>query len=69
VVPACRRQGIHTAMWNAMIAKARELKRPVISSSTALENTAMRNLMKTQGRVETSVNTRFVVPPIEKPIA
>jgi GNAT superfamily N-acetyltransferase len=69
VVPACRRQGIHTAMWNAMIAKARELKRPAISSSTALGNTAMRNLMKKQGRVETSVNTRFVVPAIEKPIA
>jgi GNAT superfamily N-acetyltransferase len=64
VIPQHRRQGVHTAMWHALVAKAVELKRPVIASSTSLGNLASRQMMAAQGREETGVVTRYrvVVP-------
>jgi GNAT superfamily N-acetyltransferase len=62
VVPERRRQGVHTAMWNALVAKAIELKRPVIVSGTSIHNDAARKAMAAQGRVETGTYTRFRVP-------
>jgi GNAT superfamily N-acetyltransferase len=59
-----RRQGIHTQMWQALVVKARGLKRPVIISSTGCANAAARAAMAQQGRVITSFNVRFVVPPL-----
>jgi ribosomal protein S18 acetylase RimI-like enzyme len=64
VVPACRRRGVHTAMFNALVEKAQALKRPIITGSTSVHNRAAREMMKRQGREETSVNTRFRVPPL-----
>lgn len=65
VIPNRRRQGVHSMMWRAVVEKARELKRPVISSGAAVANDPSRHMMQHQGRVETAVLTRFMVPPIE----
>ena len=64
VVPGWRRQGVHTAMWNALVAKAVELKRPVIESGTSIDNAVARAAMRAQARVETSIITRFHVPGV-----
>lgn len=62
VIPERRRQGVHTAMWDALVAKAIELKRPVIASGTSIDNLGTRKLMAAQGRAETGIYTRFRVP-------
>ena len=62
VVAAHRMKGVQTAMWNALVEKAIELKRPGISASIALDNFASRAAMAANGGEETSVNARFRVP-------
>ena len=64
VEPGSRRQGVHTMMWAEAVKKARELKRPVISGGTSLQNGPMRAVMKAQGRIETMVLTRYELPEI-----
>lgn len=65
VLPDYRRMGVHTAMWLAIVDKARELKRPVISSSASIRNAASRASMASQGRGETGVSTVYHVPLLE----
>ncbi len=62
VVPERRRQGVHTAMWNALIVKARERGRPVILSGGLISNVECRAMMRTQGRAEYGFLTQYVVP-------
>jgi GNAT superfamily N-acetyltransferase len=62
VLPEHRRQGVYTAMWNVLVAKAVELKRPVIASGTSIRNTACRATMAKLGRIERGIYTRFDVP-------
>jgi hypothetical protein len=62
VVPACRRQHVHTLMFGELVRRAQELQRPVITGGTSIYNKAMRATFAAQGRQETAVMTRFVVP-------
>jgi hypothetical protein len=61
VLPERRRQGVQTAMWRALVAKAAELKRPVISASIAFATLASRAAMAANGGEEVAVVTRFRV--------
>lgn len=65
VIPTRRRQGVHTAMWRALIGKALELKRPAIVSGTAIGNVPARSAMLEQGRRETGIVVTFEVPPAD----
>jgi len=60
---AFRRTGVHTAMFDALVERARELGRPTILSGAMKTNNVSRHAMKAQGRVEYAVMTKFDVPP------
>jgi GNAT superfamily N-acetyltransferase len=62
VSPEYRHQGIHTEMFDALKAKARELKRPTISSATHVSNDAARGAMRAQGREEVGTMLTYHVP-------
>jgi GNAT superfamily N-acetyltransferase len=63
VVPHERRQGVYRRLWDALVAKAQELKVPVIMSSTHKGNLPMRRTAMEQGRQELGVVLHFAVPP------
>lgn len=63
VIPSCRRQGCHTALFQALVGRARELKRRQILSGSTVGNEASRAAQARQGRVETGVTTIFRVGP------
>lgn len=63
VLPEYRRQGVHRAMWKALVAKAQELNRPVIQSSVHISNMESRAAMIAEQRFTTGFNTSFRVPP------
>jgi GNAT superfamily N-acetyltransferase len=62
VIPERRRQGVHKAMFAALVVKARELKRPVILSGTTLDNQPSRAMMDAEGRDAYAIMTKFPVP-------
>jgi GNAT superfamily N-acetyltransferase len=64
VLPEHRRQGVHTAMFAALVEKARALKRPVIASGTSIDNHVSRQMMAAQGRTESGVYSRYRVPEL-----
>jgi GNAT superfamily N-acetyltransferase len=61
VIPTWRRQGVHMKMWEAIVEKAKVLQRPMITSSTHINNAISRASMAKQGRKETSVYVRYNV--------
>jgi GNAT superfamily N-acetyltransferase len=50
VRPAHRRKGIYTALWEALVAKAREEKRTYIDGTTHRDNAEMQATMERLGR-------------------
>lgn len=62
VLPAFRKKGIYSHLWRALVGKAQALKCPEIHSATRIDNHAMRDVAKAQGRVEYAVSLRFAVP-------
>jgi GNAT superfamily N-acetyltransferase len=62
VLPEWRRKGVHTALFARLVEKAKEAKRRAICSGAHINNTASRQAMLAQGRVEQFVTTNFVVP-------
>jgi RimJ/RimL family protein N-acetyltransferase len=61
VLPGYRGMGVHTAMWQTLVEKAKELKRPCITSSTHVDNATSRDAMRSQGRKELGVLVRYKV--------
>ena len=61
VVPGHRRKGVHTEMWQALVEKAIELKRPVIARGASVGNAVSRQAMASQGRDEAGVYTLYRV--------
>jgi RimJ/RimL family protein N-acetyltransferase len=59
VVPEHRGHGVYRALWEALVAKCRELKLREINGSTHVDNTAMRSVAARLGRVEHSINLVF----------
>ena len=66
VLPEHRRQGIHTRMWQALIAKTQELKRTSITSGAHIRNEASLASQAKRGSIEKSIGTRFEVPAATK---
>lgn len=64
VVPEFRGRGVYTAMFEAVVAKAIELKVLRILLGTHLRNTTMRAIAQKHGGVETGVTVTFEVPQI-----
>lgn len=62
VLPNHRRGGVLAAMWQELVGKAVELKRPIISASVALDNLVSRSAAKANGLVETGATLRYSVP-------
>jgi GNAT superfamily N-acetyltransferase len=66
VKPPHRRQGIHTAMFNALVRRAEEQKISVILSGSSIRNMVSRAAQRSQGRIESGVITRFkVLDPLQ----
>jgi GNAT superfamily N-acetyltransferase len=63
VLPPYRGQGVYDALWDALLDKARGLKRPRIDSAARLDNYVMRAVAKKQGRVEHAVLLKYEVEP------
>ena len=63
VLPGHRRKGVHSAMFNSLTEKARELNRPVIASSTSIRNAVSVKSMLAQGRALHGYHVTFEVPP------
>lgn len=59
VKPEHRRQGIYRALWEALVAKAREEKWHHIDGVTAVENVEMRKVMSQLGQEPHSISYRF----------
>ena len=66
VLPAFRRQGIHTRMWKELIIKTRALKRPVIVSGAHIKNKGSIAMQRSQGRMDVALLTRFEVPELDE---
>jgi len=62
VVPEYRGLGIYRMMWERVTLKAAELKCVKIQSGTHPNNTAMRQIARKQGRVETGIELTYVMP-------
>lgn len=58
-IPEFRGRGCYNALWNAVVAKAIELKVTSVQSGTHIRNEAMRKIAKKQGRYEEFVTLRF----------
>ncbi len=61
VVPMYRRGGVYTKLWSKLVEIAKESKCARIWGSTHVDNKPMREFYKKLGRVETHVNSNFVV--------
>jgi GNAT superfamily N-acetyltransferase len=61
VAPDARRLGCHTAMFEALIDKAREMKRATIGSGAAIGNKPSLASMRKQGRVQRAITTEYHV--------
>lgn len=63
VKPAHRRKGIYRALWQALVAQAREKKRVSITGITSTRNAEMQKTMAALGRVATYITYEFRVEP------
>lgn len=63
IKPEARGAGLYDALWDAMVAKARELGAVHISTSTRLTNASMRRAAKRTGLHERSVSLVVDVSP------
>ena len=62
VLSEFRRRGVYRSLWDALVARAVELKMHHIRGETRLENQAMRRVAKSQRRAEQSVSLFFEIP-------
>lgn len=62
VAPEFRGRGVYTAMFDAVVAMAIELKAANIRLGTHVRNSAMRAIAQKHGGVETSIIVTFEVP-------
>jgi GNAT superfamily N-acetyltransferase len=69
VLPEHRGRGIYSALWNAAVDKARELKYVQIVGATSPRNGRMQAIFEKQGRVLSCLTYKFDLPPMsaEKP--
>lgn len=67
VLPPCRRQGIYTQLWNALVLDAQERSVPRIMSETSTHNIGLRAHAEKCGRTEPRVVLEFLVPKKGEP--
>lgn len=59
VQPKHRGQGVYRALWEALVAKAREEKRHHVNGITSVENLEMQHVAEALGREAHSITYRF----------
>jgi GNAT superfamily N-acetyltransferase len=61
-LPAYRGQGLYSALWAALVARAQQVEVVHIASAVFLNNGAMRAVAQAQGRIERTVTLDYTVP-------
>ncbi|MEJ0047025.1 MAG: GNAT family N-acetyltransferase [Rhodospirillales bacterium] len=67
VIPSRRRTGIYRALWEAIVARAREMKIPKVVGATHPNNKAMRATARRLGRREVGIVLSFHVEAKDLP--